>query len=127
MQISLTLSIKGELEHQQVKKFYPRVHKGQYTRGITKQQRHERVLHKTNGQAPPTTSKPNQKRKYGDINKAVLDPRVSFGDSEVLPSSLPHQHYEISTDVRHKIDLAQWLSGHQGDPATKVCQYFGCH
>ena len=80
-----------------------------------------------NGQAPPTTSKLNQKRKYGDINKAVLDPRVSFGDSEVLPSSLPHQHYEISTDVRHKIDLAQWLSGHQGDPATKVRQYFSRH
>jgi hypothetical protein len=81
-----------------------------------------------NGQAPPSTSKLNQKRKYGDlVDKAVLDPRVSFGDSEVLPSSLPHQHYEISTDVRHKIDLTQWLSGHQGDPATKVCQYFSCH
>jgi hypothetical protein len=77
-----------------------------------------------NGHAPPSMSKLNQKRKYGDlVDKAVLNPRVSFGDSEVLPSSLPHQHYEISTDVRHKIDLAQWLSGHQGDPATKVRQY----
>ena len=76
-----------------------------------------------NGQAPPSISKLNQKW----INKAVPDPCVSFGDSEVLPSSLPHQHYEISTDVQHKIDLVQWLSGHQGDLATKVHQYFICH
>ena len=105
------------------------MHKGQYTRGITKQQRRERILYRMNGYAPPSTSKMNSKRKYGDLaaENAVPDPRVSFQDSEVLPSSSPHQHYEISTDVQHKIDLAKWLTGHQGDPATKVCQLSWIH
>jgi hypothetical protein len=75
------------------------------------------------GQAPQRPSKLARKRKYGHIlntQDATMDPSVSFDDPETLPSSSPYEHHEISTDVRHKIDLSRWLNEHHGDPATKV-------
>jgi hypothetical protein len=106
-----------------VKKFYLRVHKGKFTQGITKQQCRERILHKMKSQAPQCPSKLARKRKYGHTQDAMrppMDPSVSFNDPEMLPSSSPYEHHEISTDVRHKIDLSRWLNEHHGDPATKV-------
>jgi hypothetical protein len=113
---------QGELEHRQVKRFYPRVHKGQFAQGITKQQPRGQILYKMQRRAPPFTSKLSQKWKYVHtaLGDATTDPRVPFNDPETLPPSSPDKHHEISQDVRHKIDLPRWLGEHQGDLATKV-------
>jgi hypothetical protein len=101
------------------------VHKGQFVRGIAKQQRRERLLHHIKELAPSDTSTRARKRKYGDIEpkpSAAL-PHVAFEDDEELPQSSPHEHHHISQDTRHKIDLLRWLGDNEDDLGLKV-QYF---
>ena len=48
-------------------------------------------------------------------------PTIPFEDqSETLPLTSPTQHYHISVDSRQKVQLAQWLSKCEGDPAVYV-------
>jgi hypothetical protein len=109
------------LEHRRAKRFYVRVHKGQFARGIAKQQRRERLLHHIKELAPSGTSTRTRKRKYGNIEAAL--PHIAFEDDEELPQSFPHKHHHISRGTRHKIDLLRWLGDNEDDPALKV-QYF---
>ena len=51
-------------------------------------------------------------------------PTIPFEDqSETLPLTSPTQHYHISIDSRQKVQLAQWLSKCEGDPAVYVGIY----
>lgn len=106
------------MEHRRVKKFYIRVHKATFTRGIAKQQRRERILHKIKEHAPKNTFA--RKRKYGGEEHTASKPYVAFKDDETLPPSSPHEHHHISTDTRHKLDLLCWLGEHKDDPAVEV-------
>jgi hypothetical protein len=114
---------KGELEHCQLKQFYPRVHKGQFTCGITKQQHREQILSWMHELAPQPSSSTAKKRKYGDMqaNKSE-DGRlsISFKDPESLTPTSPSSHHQISREVCHKINLPAWLGNNQDDPALQV-------
>jgi hypothetical protein len=72
----LTASSQGELEHRRVKRFYQRVHKGKFTRGIAKQQQRERVIAKMKELAPQASRKGTQKRR---------DDAQGWGDSISSP------------------------------------------
>jgi hypothetical protein len=114
------------LEHRRAKKFYVRVHKGQFARGIAKQQRRERLLHHIKELAPSGTSTQARKRKYGNIEpkpSAAL-PHIAFEDDEELLRSSPYEHHHISQGTRHKIDLLKWLGDNEDDPALKVQHFF---
>jgi hypothetical protein len=113
----LTASSQGELEHRRVKRFYQRVHKGKFTRGIAKQQQRERVIAKMKELAPQASRKGTQKRRddaqgWGDS--------ISSPDDETLRDIRPQQHHHISADVRYKVQLSTWLDDKQDDPALKV-------
>jgi hypothetical protein len=56
------------------------------------------------------------KRKYGHTSTTV-----PFDMQETLPSTAPTAHYQMSNDVRHKINISEWLSKHINDPALDVC------
>jgi hypothetical protein len=46
-------------------------------------------------------------------------PTVPFEDqSEILPPTAPTQHHHISINSRQKVQLAQWLSRNEKDPAV---------
>jgi hypothetical protein len=41
-------------------------------------------------------------------------------DSEQLPATTPSIHYQMSNDVRHKINISQWLGENANDVALQV-------
>jgi hypothetical protein len=119
----LTSINQGELEHRRLKRFYPRVHKGQFTRGITKQQHRERILSRLRELAPQPSSSTEKKRIYDDMhagNSEEGGPSVSFEDAESLTPTSPSSHHQISREVRHKINLPAWLGNNEDDPALEV-------
>jgi hypothetical protein len=59
------------------------------------------------------------KRKRGGP-EAAGNPTVPFEEPESLPTSTPAAHHHISSDVRHKINLSEWLGNHEDDPALRV-------
>ncbi|KAG2743054.1 hypothetical protein P692DRAFT_20878962 [Suillus brevipes Sb2] len=92
----------GELEHRCVKHFYPRVSKSQFTSGIAKQQRRERILFQMAEHAPSarseSTGHKKGKGKCQNRKTVPLDaPSLRFEDSEQLPFTDPCAHYHIST------------------------------
>jgi hypothetical protein len=114
---------KGELEHRRLKRFYPRVHKGQFTRGITKQQHRERILSQMRELAPQPSFSTEKKRKYGDMQAGNSEEgglSISFEDTESLTPTSPRSHHQISREVCHKINLLAWLGNNQDDPALQV-------
>ena len=106
---------QGELEHCQLKQFYPCVHKGQFTHGITKQQHHERILSRLCELAPQPNSSTEKKH-----NSEEGGPSILFDDAESLAPTSPSSHHQISREVCHKINLVAWLGNHQDDPALEV-------
>ena len=110
------------MEHWCAKKFYVRVHEGQFVHGIAKQQRWEWLLHHIKELAPSGISTQTRKCKYGNI-EAVL-PCIAFEDDKVLPQSSPYEHHHISQGTWHKIDLLKWLGDNEYDPVLKVLYLF---
>ena len=45
-------------------------------------------------------------------------------DEEVLGPTPPEHHHHISQDVRHKVDVLNWLANNRDDPALKVRNLF---
>ena len=43
-----------------------------------------------------------------------------MGEEEVLGPTPPEHHHHISQDVRHKVDVLNWLASNRDDPALKV-------
>ena len=119
----LTSINQGELEHRRLKQFYPCVHKGEFTRGITKQQHRERILSQLRELAPQPSSSTEKKQRYDDMragNSEEGRPSVSFEDAESLTPTSPSSHHQISREVHHKINLVAWLGNNQDDPALEV-------
>jgi len=89
-----------------LKKFYPRIHKGQFTKRIAKQQCHKQLLQKIWGLAQKKEDQPH--------------PQFAFED-EMLPPSLPQDHHHIAMDVHYKLDLPCWLGQNKND--SKLGRY----
>jgi hypothetical protein len=45
---------------------------------------------------------------------------IPMGEEEVLGPTPPEHHHHISQDVRHKVDVLNWLANNRDDPALKV-------
>jgi hypothetical protein len=113
---------QGELEHRRVKHQYSRAHKGKFAVGIAKQTRRERMLH--NIMKRHSHLKVSRKRKHGVPDNFPTttcgNPSIPFSSSEPLPAAPSNQHYQMSTEIRHKVPLSVWLGDNKGDPALKV-------
>ncbi|KAG2012297.1 hypothetical protein CC2G_012328 [Coprinopsis cinerea AmutBmut pab1-1] len=96
-----------ELEHRRVKRHYVRSPKGTqvFTAGIAKQQRRERIVHHLTQQ----------------FRGAKNRPMVPRGFLERLPKSSPNAHHHMSNEVspRTRINLIQWVTENNNDPAFK--------
>jgi len=112
------MPIKGELEHRQAKRFYPRVHKGKYkfVRGIARQVRRERILYNLN-KKPGLLSRPLAKKRKLNAPKGFVLP---FSATEIFPTASPNQHYEMSHDTKFPIDITTDLGDNLDDPARVV-------
>ena len=70
--------------------------------------------------------KVSRKRKHGVPDPLTLssttsgNPSIPFLSSEPLPVAPSNQHYQMSSEIRHKIFLSVWLGDNKGDPALKV-------
>lgn len=120
-------TFQGELEHRHVKRQYPRAHKGKFARGIAKQMWRERIMHNILNRY--THLKVSQKRKRGILDNTPIMPDkasrnlsipCSSSKSESLPAAPPNQHYQMSTEICHKVPISVWLGDNKGDPALKV-------
>lgn len=104
---------KGELEHRHCKRHYPRVHKGRSTAGIARHIRRERILHnirKDREEQHP----PRKKRRLDKSGKKSAE------NDERLPLAPPEDHYQMSNETRHPIELSTWLGKNEDDPALTV-------
>ena len=120
--------MQGELEHRRVKRYYPRVHKGQYVKGIAKQTRRKRILNILTNPAPLFSAKPksatSQKRKFGESNALrqgdAGNPGLPFSQDESMLPGPSDWAYQMSTEIRHKLDISCYLGEHEDDPALTV-------
>ena len=92
--------------------------------GIAKRTRRERILH--NIMKRHSHLKVSRKRKHGVPDPLTLssttsgNPSIPFSSSEPLPAAPSNQHYQMSSEIRHKVYLSVWLGDNKGDPALKV-------
>ena len=117
-----------ELKHRRVKRQYSRVHKGKFTVGIAKRTRRERILH--NIMKRHSHLKVSRKRKHGVPDPLSTlssttsgNPSIPFSSSEPLPAAPSNQHYQMSSEIRHKVFLSVWLGDNKGDPTLKVSHF----
>ena len=113
------------MEHRRVKQYYSRVHKGQFVKGIAKQTQCEHILNiLTEG---PKSSASSRKRKFKELTQATEgNPSLSFLEQENLPPGPADKAYQMSTEIRHKMDIYRYLGDHEDDPALMV-HYNPCH
>jgi hypothetical protein len=45
---------------------------------------------------------------------------IPLGEEEVLGPTPPEHHHHISQDVRHKVNVLNWVAKNRDDPALKV-------
>jgi hypothetical protein len=74
-----------------------------------------------------THLKVSRKRKHGIPDNTSITPDKASGnlsipcsESESLPAASPNQHYQMSTEIRHKVPISVWLGDNKSDPALKV-------
>lgn len=100
---------QGESEHKRSKQFYPRVRKGDHIRGIARHVYRERTL---------LQAQQALKKRVLDENGYTLN--IPLGEEEVLGPTPPEDHHHISNDVRHKVNILNWLADNKNDPALTV-------
>ena len=119
------MDCQGEAEHQKVKKYYRRASKHTFTRGIAKQNRRERTLHKIRDLKKAcdiidSAQGPGATPESASLSKKPSTPKLHFKNQEKLPYSSPEVHYHMSSETKHKIQLATWLPEHKDEPAFQV-------
>ena len=130
----LIILFQGELEHRRVKRQYTRAHKGKFAVGIAKQTQRERMLHNIMKRYSHLKVSRKRKRVVPDnfpiSNSSTTsssttcgNPSIPFSSSESLPAAPSNQHYQMSTEIRHKVALSVWLGDNKGDPALKVSHF----
>ena len=111
------IGIQGELEHRRCKRFYPRVHKGLFASGIAREVCRERILQFTVKNHGLIAERPSRKKQKTLSRKSLSIP---FSESERLPPANPDQHYQMSNDTRHPVDISRMLGDCHGDPGCNV-------
>lgn len=103
-----------------MKRFYARTNKIKFARGIAKQQRRERLLHKLRQNAQGATQ---QASDHSDARETDSHPTVRFSERELLPQCSPESQYQISNSRRLHWDITAWLHRNREDAAVKVCSH----
>jgi hypothetical protein len=98
-----------------VKRFYARAHKGQHVRSISKLQRRERILFQMGRMHQKKETSGKRRRYKRTALPSIANRTVSFNESDPLPPSIPDVHHHMSSGVRHKINLSEWLGEHEDD------------
>lgn len=120
---------QGEAEHKRVKKHYKRVSKSNFTKGITQQNHRERTMRKMWKQKEHVDEleKENLTRNSSGTGQSAQiipsnarNPGPTNRDQEKLPYTAPEVHHHMSLEMKHKVDLATWLSEHEDDVACRV-------
>ena len=119
------MDCKGEAEHQKVKKYYKWASKHAFMCGIAKQNRRERTLHKMHDLKKArdiidSVQGPGATPESPSPSKKPSTPKLRFKNQEKLPYSSPEVHYHMSSETKHKIQLATWLPKHKDEPAFQV-------
>lgn len=107
-----------------MKIFYPRSHKGQHVKSISKQYRRARILQRLK-------TRINLKRKFDardgaeehtkeNQESASLAHAVPFDIEEKMPPSSPEEHYQMSSSTKIKVDMDKWIKSNPDDPALSV-------
>ncbi|KIJ06917.1 hypothetical protein PAXINDRAFT_19881 [Paxillus involutus ATCC 200175] len=119
----------GELEHRRVKRFYARMNKIKFTRGIAKQQQRERLLRqlretKQQQEAEAITAQQGMSSREPGHSETEAgaeesnSPFLHFVDQEQLPHCSPNAHYQVSLSQKHYWDISSWLRKNRDDPAV---------
>lgn len=90
---------QGELEHRRVKRFYKTANKANFTEGIARRQRRERILHKMSQGEP-------------SAEKAKKD--------DPLPPTAPESRYHMSANTKSYSDIYEWIGERSEDTAFQV-------
>jgi len=86
------------------------VRKGKHVLGIALRIQWEHLIHRL--------QECNRQNQAVAINSDDL-PTIPFEEqSDVLPPTLPTQHYHISINSRQKVQLVEWLHKNHDDPAV---------
>ncbi|KAF8887132.1 hypothetical protein BD779DRAFT_1611603 [Infundibulicybe gibba] len=105
----------GESEHRRVKRFYQTTWKANYTRGITKQERRQRLLKKIREQY--LRSKSQDQKLGAALKTASLEDGNGNNEDNSLPPTRPESHHHISNDRKHRLNIYRWPNEHEGDIA----------
>lgn len=122
-----TTRIQGELEHRRVKQFYAHTNKTvKFAWQIARHQRRQAYLHRLQLEQPQTTlpirsqTKHNRKAPAHRSQLPRIPLQLPFEASEPLPPSSPKEHYQISEEQAHPVDLPEYLTTNRDDPSFKV-------
>ena len=107
MRVQYLISDQSELEHRRSKRFYPIVRKGKHAVGIGKAVTRERLLQLSSQRTVASKVRPSRKGHKPPVK-------------ESLPPTSPTTHHHISAETRNKVDIADLLDVHEGDPALEV-------
>lgn len=122
-----TARIQGELKHRRVKQFYAHTNKTvKFAWQIARHQRRQAYLHRLQLEQPQTTlpirsqTKHNRKAPAHRSQLPRIPLQLPFEASEPLPPSSPKEHYQISEEQAHPVDLPEYLTTNRDDPSFKV-------
>ena len=118
----LIYKYQGELEHCRVKRFYPCTSKAQYTRGISKQEQRQHVLHRVDEHVQEANKNSNEEgtREEQSASRPSASPTVDFSLSEKLPPMDPASSYHISNETKFKLDLGEWIQQQENKSSMRV-------
>jgi len=108
------VTIKGELEHRRVKRFFSRTNKVAFTSQITKHERRERMLWNIRLRK---SAEQQESQHPSDSNGLAY---LNFEDSDPLLYTDPAVRYHISNSMEYHENLTTWLGEHKDDPAFRV-------
>ena len=111
-------SAQGELEHRRVKRLYSLTNKNSiFAKQIAQLTRRQHVLHKL-GQGHQTGKKPASASQTAKSAARAL--QLEPKEREHLAPSAPQDHYQVSEDQRHHMDIREFVYENRHDPACQV-------
>lgn len=54
----------------------------------------------------------------------LRNPSISMADREPIPPAPANLHYQMSDEIRHKVEIPVWLGDNKDDPALQVSYVF---
>ena len=109
MDVLLSATYQGELEHRRPKRFYLIVHKGRHAVGIGNAVSREQLIQQI-----------TQRRVGAAHSKFRLTPKGRKPVKEPLQHTSPIAHHHMSAETRNKVDIADLLDENEGNPALEV-------